>query len=64
MQYCEGPRGEPADRRPVVAANRRLQQKSYEYGGLSSHVHWPSIAKSYPAANDAIHEPESDQRDR
>ena len=30
----------------------------------SSHVHWPSIAKSDTAANDAIHEPKSDQSDR
>jgi hypothetical protein len=28
VQYVEGPRGEPADRRLVVAADRRLQQKS------------------------------------
>ena len=27
VQYGEGPRGEPAGRRPVVAADRRLQQK-------------------------------------
>ncbi len=27
MQYGEGPRGEPAGRRLVAAANRRLQQK-------------------------------------
>jgi len=26
-QYVEGPRGEPAGRRPVAAMNRRLQQK-------------------------------------
>jgi len=27
VQYVEGPRSEPADRRLVVAADRRLQQK-------------------------------------
>jgi hypothetical protein len=27
VQYVEGPRGEPAGRRLVVAADRRLQQK-------------------------------------
>jgi hypothetical protein len=27
VQYVDGPRGEPADRRLVVAADRRLQQK-------------------------------------
>ena len=27
VQYGEGPRGEPASRRHVVAADRRLQQK-------------------------------------
>ncbi len=29
-----------------------------------SHVHWPTVAKSDPAANDAIHKPQSDQRNR
>jgi hypothetical protein len=29
-----------------------------------SYVHWASIAQSDPAANDAIHEPESDHTDR
>ena len=30
VQYGEGPRGEPAGRRLVVAADQRLQQKRHE----------------------------------
>lgn len=30
----------------------------------NSHIHWPIVAKSDPAAHDAIHKPESHQRDR
>lgn len=29
-----------------------------------SYIHRPTIAKSYPATNDAIHKPEAHQRDR
>jgi hypothetical protein len=29
----------------------------------SSPIHWPAVAKRDPAANDTVHEPESDQRD-
>lgn len=31
---------------------------------LRSHVHWPTVVESYPATNDPVHEPESDQSDR
>ena len=34
MQYVEGLRGEPAGRRLVTTADRRLQQKSHEWCGL------------------------------
>ena len=36
MQYVEGLRGEPAGRRLVATADRRLQQKSDENCGLDA----------------------------